>query len=205
MANSCILLRLGGCLWLFFKQTVAPQQGAPADVAANAAPRLNLVVRHMIYQSLTREDFDAMVTGELTHYAIWLENVLIGVISDFFSTPKQRGDFERLLLRRDGLTFQDKIEIVRAMLPLFRNQGAASQLKSLLPKVEEFKANRNAFAHGVDVTPSEISPPTIHVEIVTRSGKEKVVEVTPETHKASLAHAETLLKELQDVRGKLSV
>ena len=159
----------------------------------------------MTYQSRTREDFDAIVTGELTHYAIWLENVLIGVISDFFSPPRLRGHFERLLLRRDRLTFQDKIEIVRAMLPLFHNQGAAGRLKSLLPKVEEFKANRNAFAHGVDVTPSEISPPTIHVEIVTRSGKEKVVEVTPEAHEASLTRAEALLKELQDVRGQLCV
>lgn len=159
----------------------------------------------MTYQSLTREDFDAMVTGELTHYAIWLENVLIGVISDFFSTPKQRGDFERLLLRRDGLTFQDKIEIVRAMLHLFSNQGAAGQLKTLLSKVEEFKATRNAFAHGVDVTPSEIAPPTIHIEIVTRSGKEKVVEVSPKSHQASLVQAEALLKELQNVRMRLCV
>lgn len=164
-----------------------------------------LNIRRMTYRSLTHEDFDAMVTGELTHYAIWLENVLIDVISDFFSVAERRSDFERLLLRRDGLTFQDKIEIVRAMLPLLGNQAAADQLKSLLPKIEDFKAGRNAFAHGVDVTPAGVHPPTIHVEVVTRSGKEKVVEVTPESHAASLAHADVLLKELRALREQLHI
>jgi hypothetical protein len=157
----------------------------------------------MDYRSLSREDFDAIATGELTHYAIWLENALIKIIAEYFAVNSRQSDFERLLLRRDGLTFQDKLEITRAMLPLFSNQGAAERLKGLLGKIEEFKATRNAFAHGVDVTPHKIAPPSVHIGIVSRSGKEKTVEVTPESHMALLSEAESLLHEVWSVREAL--
>lgn len=159
----------------------------------------------MNYGQLSPEDFDAIVTGELTHYAIWMESELVGIISDYFVAKKKRSDFERYILRRDGLTFQDKIEIVRAMLSLFSNKEVATRLKSALTRVEGFKATRNAFAHGVDVTPKGLSQPAIHVEIVTRSGKEKVVVVTPKHHEVMLSNAEALLKELQTYRSKLNV
>ncbi len=157
----------------------------------------------MNYRNLSKEDFDAIVTGELTHYAIWMENVLVDIISKQFCQPARRVDFERLLLRRDGLTFQDKIEIVRAMLPQFSNQPAAQKFKHLLTKVEDFKANRNAFAHGTDVTPTINPGGGICVEIVTRSGKEKVVSVTLESHQTTIKEAETLLKELHTLRNEL--
>ena len=32
----------------------------------------------MDYYSLSQEDFDAVVTGELTHYALWLEDMANG-------------------------------------------------------------------------------------------------------------------------------
>lgn len=77
----------------------------------------------MEYKALNKEDFDAVVTGELTHYALWLEGELNNIISEYFITDDgRRGEFERLLLQRDALTFQDKIEIVRGMLPAGFNQ-----------------------------------------------------------------------------------
>ena len=157
----------------------------------------------MDYKNLTREDFDAVVTGELTHYAIWLESVIIDIITDFFVLKERRAEFERLLLRRDGLTFQDKLEITRGMLPLFTNREGADRLKNLLGKIEDFKSKRNSFAHGLDVTPCEIASPTVHIEIITRSGKGKVVVVTPESHIEMLDHAEDLLKEAQSIRNLL--
>ncbi len=157
----------------------------------------------MNYRNLSKEDFDAIVTGELTHYSIWMENVLIDLISTQLSQPARRVDFERLLLRRDGLTFQDKIEIVRAMLAQFSNKLAAQKLKPLLTKIEEFKAYRNAFAHGTDVTPSNNPDGGIYIEIVARSGKEKVVLVTPESHETTMSEAEALLKELHMLRDEL--
>jgi hypothetical protein len=157
----------------------------------------------MDHKKLSQEDFDAIVTGELTHYAAWLEDELIDIISDYFQQLDRRADFQRLLLRRDGLTFQDKIEIVRALLPLFANRLAAERLKVALPEIETFKATRNAFAHGRDVTPPDSKSLTLHVEVVSRAGKEKVIVVTPESHEAFLTAAERLLKEVQDVRGKL--
>ncbi len=157
----------------------------------------------MNYRNLSKEDFDAIVTGELTHYSIWMENVLIDIISTQFSQPARRVDFERLLLRREGLTFQDKIEIVRAMLPQFSNKPAAGKLKPLLTKIEEFKAYRNAFAHGTDVTTSNNQDGGIYIEIIARSGKEKLVLVTPESHEITMSEAEALLKELHMLRDEL--
>jgi hypothetical protein len=157
----------------------------------------------MDYHKLSKEEFDAIVTGELTHHAAWLEDELIDIISDYFQQVDRRADFQRLLLRRDGLTFQDKIEIVRALLPLFANRLAAERLKVALPAIETFKATRNTFAHGRDVTPSDSKNLALHIEVVNRAGKEKIIVVTPETHETFLTAADRLLKEVQDVRSKL--
>ncbi len=158
----------------------------------------------MDYSKLNKEDFDAIATGELTHLAIWLEDELIAIISNYFFQFHRRATFERLLLRRDGLTFQDKIEIVRALLPLFSNQGAASRLKSALIELERFKALRNAFAHGIDVTPEAANLLELHVEIVNRAGKERTFKVTPESHDAVINAAEKLLETFKEIQKELS-
>jgi hypothetical protein len=157
----------------------------------------------MGYRDLDKDDFDAIVTGELTHYAIWMEKGLIDLISGYFSMDEKGDDFKRLLLRRDGLTFQDKIEIVRAMLPILEDLSAAKELAPLLTKIEKFKTKRNALAHGVDQTPPDHPKGEILIEIVTRSGKERIVPISPESHEATLAGADTLLNELRALVGKL--
>lgn len=155
------------------------------------------------YHALNKEDFDAIVTGELTHYAIWIESSLNEIISDYFAQASKHNDFERLLLHREGLTLQDKIEIVRSILPLIKKPKVGEQMKSLLGEIENFKVNRNALAHGFDVTPSEIKNLSIHVEIVRRNGKKKVIIITPESHEATMSKAETLLKNLMILREKM--
>ncbi|WP_124646813.1 hypothetical protein [Burkholderia contaminans] len=156
----------------------------------------------MNYKNLSREDFDAIVTGELTHYAIWLEDEIVQILADHYSNAATRPDFVRLILRRDGLTFQHKIEIARATLPLFRNQVAARTLKGLLNRVEAFKGFRNAFAHGLDETPDGIDG-EIHVGLVNRAGKETIRKVTPESHEAMMDTTESLLSQLKSVRDAL--
>ncbi|MEZ0605729.1 hypothetical protein ACAX43_26705 [Paraburkholderia sp. IW21] len=158
----------------------------------------------MEYRRLSKEDFDAIVTGELTHYAIWFEDQIVAILADHFATDAVRSDFVRLFLRRDGLTFQDKIEIARAAVPSFKNRGVAATLPALLTRVETFKSFRNAFAHGIDETP-ENAGGAIHVEVVNRAGKAKVVVVTPDSHEAMLESAERLLSQLKEVRDALSV
>ncbi len=157
----------------------------------------------MKYKDLSHEDFDAIVTGELTHYALWFESEIINIITDYFlrSSPK-RSHFKRVLLLRDGLTFQDKIEIVRAIIPLFGKQGTTVTLKSLLKQVEDFKSWRNAVAHGVDASDDDTKA-EIKVEVVLRSGKEKIFNITPESHQAKVAEAEKLLSELVAARKRL--
>jgi hypothetical protein len=157
----------------------------------------------MEYPNMNKEDFDAVVTGELTHYALWLEEEVNNIISDYFVTDsKKRSQFERFLLHRDGLTFQDKIEIVRGMLPLLSAAVEGLDLKSLLKEIEEFKSWRNALAHGLDISPDE-KKPLIKVEVITRSGKERVYEITPETHETTMKNTEDLLARIQKARKKL--
>ena len=136
----------------------------------------------MDYFSLSQADFDAVVTGELTHNALWLEDIANGIICEYFIGPSDKEDeFRRLILYRDGLTFQDKLEIIRGMIPLFGQAAEECNLKGLLKEVEDFKSWRNALAHGLDKTnPDE--PHKLIIEVVTRSGKEKQVEITPESH-----------------------
>ncbi len=153
----------------------------------------------MEYEELDREDFDAIVTGELTHYALYMEQELNTIICDYFvGTTSRRKDFRRLFLYRDGLSFQDKIDIVRGMLPLFGEHAEHVKLKNLLSEVEDFKTWRNAMAHGFDV--SEEPGPELHVEIVTRSGKEKLMVITPASHRETMAAAEQLSDRLESAR-----
>jgi len=157
----------------------------------------------MEYRNLSKGDFDAVVTGEITHYALWLEEELNEIISDYFiMDSNKRSEFKTFLLYRDGLTFQDKIEIVRGMLPLFDVAPEELNLKSLLKEIEEFRSWRNALAHALDVSPDD-NAPLIRVQVVTRSGKERIYEITPESHESAMKKAEDLLAQVQEARKKL--
>ncbi len=155
------------------------------------------------YSNLTVDKFDAIVTGELTHQALYCEGELVGIITEHFCVQGADSDFRRLLLYRDGLSFQDKIEIVRAMLPLLTPDSAVSRLKIALRKVEDLKALRNAFAHGLDNSPPLDGKLSISVEVVSRSGAEKSIVVTPETHCQTMQDAEDLFNELHIIRKEI--
>ncbi len=157
----------------------------------------------MEYKNPCEEDFDAIVTGELTHYALWLEEELNNIISNYFiAIDAKRTEFKKFFLYREGLTFQHKIEILRGMLPLFGEVAEKVDLRFLLKQIEDFKSWRNALANGLDISPDD-AVPHIKVEVVTRSGKEKVVDITPETHEAKMKETQELLVKIQDARKKL--
>lgn len=154
----------------------------------------------MKYRDLSKEEFDAIVTGELTHHAIWLESELVEIISNYFlGDSSKKADFNRLLFRRDGLTFQDKIEIVRGMLPLFKKSAVVEHLKKLLLRIEEFKKFRNAFAHGIDAQSDKNDKLCLKIERISQSGKTKTIEVTPETHEKQMESLERLFNEVHQV------
>jgi hypothetical protein len=154
----------------------------------------------MRYEDLDKEVFDAIVTGELTHYAISMEDELNRLITDYFVSDKSKSkDFRRLLLYKDGLTFQDKLEIARGMIPLFGlNDQDKTQFRTILNAVEDFKSWRNAMAHGLDTTPGDYKG-VIRIEFVSRSGKEKTIEITPESHRAKMDEAEKLYHSLRNI------
>lgn len=158
----------------------------------------------MKYEDLSQEDFDAIVTGELTHYAIWFDGAIGQIIMDYFLIDKsKRADFERLILFREGLTFQDKIEILRAMIPLFGEKADRAGLKDLLKDIEKFKAWRNALAHGLAIDITGYPEPIIRVEIISRSGKPKTVEITPQSHKVRMDEANEILERINNARAFL--
>jgi hypothetical protein len=157
----------------------------------------------MEYEQLDHIDFDAMVTGELTHYALRLEDELNWIICEYFVRSDDReGDFRPLILYREGLTFQDKIEIVRSMIPVLGHTAKLCNLKSILKGIEEFKSWRNALVHGLDYSNPE-EPRKIVVEVVTRSGKEKRIEITPASHREMMERTEKLLEEVEEARVHL--
>ncbi|WP_316348915.1 hypothetical protein [Desulfuromonas acetoxidans] len=147
------------------------------------------------YNKLDIEEFDAVVTGELTHLAIHFEYWLDEIIIDFFQVCKTK-EFRKFVLDRDGLKFQDKIEIVRCCLPLLGEVGQTLELKSILNDIEKFKSWRNALAHGRDGG-SESSPLKMSVEIINRAGKEKNIEITPQSHQKMLRDMEVLLEKIK--------
>ncbi len=157
----------------------------------------------MEYEQLSHEDFDAIVTGEFTHYALWLEDAINGIICEYFIGISDReDDFRRLILYRDGLTFQDKLEIVRGLIPVFGETAERCNLKFLLNQIEEFKSWCNTLAHGLDRSIPE-EPRKIVVEVVSRSGQEKRIEITPTSHREMMEKTKKLLKEVEEARSQL--
>jgi hypothetical protein len=146
------------------------------------------------YEKLSKIEFDAVVTGELTHMALHLEHTIGDMIISFFQVCRGT-EFRRLILDRDGLTFQHKIEIVRCCLPLMEELAAKHDLKKLLNRVEEFKAWRNALAHGHD-DGSTKKPLRLVVSMVNRGGRDKVVEITKESHEKMLDEMGAVLDKL---------
>lgn len=157
----------------------------------------------MDYAELGHEEFDVFVTGTFTHYALWLEEVLNSIIGDYFVRSHDRqARFKQLILHREGLSFQDKIDIVRSMVPLFGKLAEQVQLKGIIKEIEDFKFWRNALAHGLDTSNSD-DPLQLRVEVVSRSGKEKSIEITPDSYDEMVANVEDLLKRAQAARNEL--
>ena len=163
----------------------------------------NIKHKEIDYNKLSKEEFDAIVTGEMTHFALWLEEELNGIICDYFLKENiLREDLKRLILRREGLTFQGKIEIVRTMLPLFGKEAVVIGLKSLLKRIEQFKSYRNALIHGLDV--SNGSPGLkLRIEVMTRSGKGKTIEIDPDSHGKKMDKLGELLDKVRAAREYL--
>jgi len=89
------------------------------------------------------------------------------------------------------------------MLPLFGKVAEKVDLKGILKDIEEFKGWRNALAHGLAEDLTGHPEPVIRVGIISRSGKPKVVEITPDNHRKRMDKAEQLLKRISKARLEL--
>jgi len=156
------------------------------------------------YTKHNRQDFDAIVTGELAHYAIWMEEALAQIIASYFCKPALAKSFKELVLRRDGMTFQNKIDLVRTILSEIASPEDAPHIKQTLNDVDELKEFRNALAHGLDVSPDESSLHIV-IETISRTGKPRKFEITPENHAARMNKANSTLSSLDKIAEQFKV
>jgi hypothetical protein len=153
------------------------------------------------YNKLTKQDFDAIVTGELTHYSLCMEDEVNEFILDYFlKGTGRRNEFRSIFFERECLTFQNKLDILKATFKQHAPAYLAQTLK-LIGRVESFKSLRNAFAHGNDWDDSKDL--RIEIQVTSRAGKKKSIIVTPQTHQKTVDEGEALLKDLQTWRVKM--
>jgi hypothetical protein len=154
------------------------------------------------YRTMTREDFDAIVTGELTHQAVWLEIELETAIENCFAVPQAaRESFRRLMLKRDGMTFLNKIELVRSIVDEGQfEQSYKTAWKKAFTEIDEIRRIRNAMAHGQDIGGSGLE---IRIGYINRSGKEVEITVTPDNHVKLLDKADKLRAEVKALAAKI--
>jgi hypothetical protein len=150
------------------------------------------------YTKYSRTEFDAVVTGELAHHCLWMEDALNDFIIKFFLKGSSRKkEFETVFFERECLSFQDKIDLVNVTLKLFGSSEQKSRTKTLLKKVEAFKSMRNAFAHGMmDYSGAAENEQKITIQIYNRGGNVRTHEVTIESHKKQMQIGDNIIADL---------
>jgi len=79
-------------------------------------------------------------------------------------------------------------------------------LKKIINEIGKFKTMRNTMAHGLDATDNYISSnPVLKIEIVGRSGKTVVKEITPQSHKETLESGDRLLLQIKEARKEINL
>jgi hypothetical protein len=170
----------------------------------NCEKILKFVGMNVDYTKLSIGELDAIVTGELVHISLILELEINKFISEYFTyRGSRKEDFRAIILHRSCLTFQDKIDIVKAVLNKFYPKINKSEATKLLGKVEEFKSLRNAFSHGYASLTKPNEQVEVSIEMYTYSGKAKTIKITPENYKARYKEYYALFLELFKWRMKV--
>ena len=105
----------------------------------------------MKYNDLDRIWFDAIVTGELTHYALWFEEQLeFLILAYFISDPRVTDNFSSTFVRSREFTMARKTELVKKILKSSKH-SRSDEFLAVFGELEKIIAIRNAMAHGKDV------------------------------------------------------
>jgi hypothetical protein len=151
----------------------------------------------MKYDDLDRIWFDAIVTGELTHYALWFEEQLELFISAYFiSDPRVEESFISTFVKSREFTISRKIEFARRLLKSSKHLRA-DEFLTAFKELERIIAIRNAMAHGKDVGGKGLK---LKIEIASYGGKTKTIEITPESHSKIMESAEECLEKLKKLK-----
>jgi hypothetical protein len=152
----------------------------------------------MKYQKLEREEFDAIVTGEMTHYALWFEDQLEALITLYFvDDPNVIELFEATFIRSRHFSLSQKLEFTKKLLRQWSDSKRSSEFKAVIEEVETLIAIRNTMAHGRDIGGTGLE---LLIEIQSYGGKTKEISITPETHEAAMATAERCLTKLKELK-----
>jgi|GEM_PF-4721425 len=151
----------------------------------------------MKYDDLDRIWFDAIVTGELTHYALWFEEQLeFLILAYFISDPRVNENFASTFVRSREFTMARKIELVKKILKSSKH-SRSDEFLAAFGGLEKIIAIRNAMAHGRDVGGKGLE---LRIEIESYGGKTKTIKITPETHSQIMESAEQCLEKLKELK-----
>jgi hypothetical protein len=151
----------------------------------------------MDYRDLDRAEFDAIVTGELTHYALWFEEQLDFLITVYFiNDPRVIDRFSLIFLRSREFSTSRKMTLINSLLKGWAD-NRSKEFLSVITEVEQIIAIRNAMAHGRDVGGTGLD---LLVAIQSHGGKTKNISITPDTHEEMLEVAERCLNKLKELK-----
>lgn len=151
----------------------------------------------MKYGDLDRVWFDAIVTGELTHYALWFEEQLEFLILAYFTDdPRVVDDFFSTFVRSREFTMARKIDFARKIVKN-SNHSRSGEFTVVFGELEKIIAIRNAMAHGRDVGGQGLK---LRIEIESYGGKAKTIEISPDTHSQIMDSAEQCLEKLKELK-----
>ena len=90
---------------------------------------------------------------------------------------------------------------MKASLKRYSSSANYKTTSKLFDRIETFKSLRNAFAHGTDYNHNKDL--RIIIKLTARGGKEKTIEVTPDSHSKTISEAENLLTDLQKWKNSM--
>jgi len=155
------------------------------------------------YSTLSPQDFDAIVTGELIHLTLHLELEMNAFLIDYFLKGSSRKDEFRIhFFYRECLTLQEKIDIIKAVLT--RNSSTIDKTESnqIIKIVEELKSLRNTLAHGFSDPLKDDKDLKIQIELYSRSGKRKTIEISPQNHTQLMNDFDQKIKQIEAWRKR---
>jgi len=155
------------------------------------------------YANMSRHEFDAIVTGELSSLTLSFELQINEIIIGYFlQGARRKDDFRIVFFYRECMTFQQKMDIVKVIINTNPSRLDKTESNKILKMIESFKSLRNALAHCFTHSLDQGNELRICLDMFSRSGRYKVIEITPESHDQLMMDFEGQFKQIVEWRKK---